>query len=84
MSGIINCAKQGEREDISFISESPQSEVKISKEEYDMMIQNVVDENEIILPEIKKSIQLLNCDLTVKKPDLIGDSKWELILAITM
>jgi hypothetical protein len=81
ISSIISCAKQGKRDSLNFVPECAEYEVKITNEEYDAMIQNVVDPDEPLLPESKTTVQLWeNADLIVKKPDLIGDSKWELIL----
>ena len=81
ISKIISCVKQEKRDDISFICDCIKSEIKIKNEEYDIMTKNVVDKNETVLPNSMNTVQLLeHCDLIVKKPDLIGDSKWELIL----
>jgi hypothetical protein len=81
ISNIISCVKQEKRDSLSFVSECIESEIKITNEEYESMIKSVVDKNETLLPKLMNTVQLLeHCDLIVKKPDLIGDSKWELIL----
>jgi len=69
---VINIANADDREYFSI--ESKNGSVKINKDEYSRVSSPVVDD----YPEVEKvSNKPIEVDLHLKKPDLLGNSKWE-------
>ncbi len=73
--------KSSNRENFNIYKDDSQKPtISIPKAEYDSMSNKTFNDNQQVLVEIKADSQTVeNCELIIKKPDLIGDSKWELI-----
>lgn len=76
---IIDLAKPLQENNRPITILTKNQELKFKQTDYDNMSMPIVDSQFKVFKENVETIQ--NCDLTIKRPDLIGKSKWEMIFA---
>ncbi len=69
--------EQEQRGDFTFARKMGKDELVISKENYKEMKKTLIEKNEV--EKITTDSREVETDLIIKKPDLLGNSKWEVI-----
>ena len=77
ISNAANDLKNGNR---PVVIETGNKNLRLTKEDYDNMSIPIVEKNKSIVSKENTEI-IRECELTIKKPDLIGNSRWEVIFA---
>ena len=74
---IFNSLEHEQRENFTFKRKNKSDELKIPKEHYSNMRAVLIEKND--LEKTTSDLKKVEIDLTIKKPDLLGNSKWEVI-----
>ncbi len=79
ITNIFLDQKEGKREGFSIQNDSGSKKISFPKEDFEIMSKKIIDGEDS--PKGTEDTQTIeNCELIIKKPDLLGSSKWELIL----